>query len=79
MEVGPPVLVPAPFGRVTTWVLRLLVALATLIVAFASGAGNELPVGARYSIVAGQAACWYSLMRPVQRVDFTMRWWLGSG
>jgi drug/metabolite transporter (DMT)-like permease len=29
------------------------------------------PVGARYSVVAGQAACWYSLMRPLQRVDFT--------
>ena len=36
------------------------------------------PVGARYSVVAGQAACWYSWMSPSQRVDFTTRRWFGS-
>ena len=36
MEVDPPVVVPAPFGRATTSVLRLLVALLVLVVAFSS-------------------------------------------
>ncbi len=35
-------------------------------------------VGARNSVVAGQAACWYSWMSSSQRVDFTTRRWLGS-
>ncbi len=35
-------------------------------------------VGARYSVVAGQAARWYSWMSPSQRVDLTTRRWFGS-
>lgn len=30
-------------------------------------------VGAKICVVAGQAALWYSLMRPWQRVDFATR------
>lgn len=46
--------------------------------------GLSDPVGAGNSVVAGQAACWYSLMSPSQRVDLVTRSWscgrfVGSG
>ena len=39
--------------------------------------GSVEPVGAQYRVVAGQAACLYSLMRPWQRAVRTSR--RGSG
>ena len=35
-----------------------------------ANAGSE-PVGLEYAVVPGQAAFWYSLMRPSHRVDLS--------
>jgi len=50
---------------------RLVVMVGVLALVGAACMPPVDPVGAEYSVVAGQAAFRYSLMRPPQRGDFT--------